>query len=1197
MADPRYKIIQKIHTFNSLKQWEKDFVITELQNSLYKALTAHEKNLTMRVKLAEVAKDEIITLFIKWVKIQWNLNDWIRNHVKDRIQKYMKLISKIEKWKPKIEKSKDHFSERPYQTQWVALLYKHFLHTLHQKTVTESKKVKTAWLLHAATGSGKSFIVWDTVNKIYALRDRLRTLAWVNIPLRILVLSDRIGTLRQTKGSLVTWYDRWDKHIPPIFSKKLRDEISTYEFHSWVENQESTTTPMSDYDTITFSTFQTAWEKDIWHWFNIILIAEWHHLPAETFYEAFEKYYQPIAQWDTISYPWVMTDTATPDGALLDITWSPVFSYPLYEYLASPWAPDVTYHIVACQSVQEKDIWVLQQMVSDVASIADPVAKYRQVLELKRVLNSHLAKFPDEESMVDDFIERAWENIWQTIIVCTNTKEANSVRDLFAKKLPKDKKVMTYHSRSENVWSFDMFVNQEVDVLVTVDMFIEAIDLPSVANVVLWRNIRSWQQYMQVLGRWMRWDEITYWDYVGWYANFARINDLYRKVEKLKHERKNTTQKNIIDDSVKRFSLLQEGVIDVESSSHTLDILTLMREIEHIEKWLTYKEAEANDIFEMYEEWLIHISDVTPQNWTSFARKWNIEFGMEKFVIPLTLAWVIWLLWWNTDYSSSLRYARALLKKEKFVYKPLATKDQLQSLWKKWILTKDYLWGRKYTERAETMNNTNTYDFEIPLSVTWLHTALYRYQRNPNTGIDFLASLLDEVEYIPAKLATAKEIKERFNKKDDVTWKPLIPEEMVTQGNYTAFAKARNEEYGKTRGNLPISIRALALLLNTKPQNAYIHAALKWIKTIAILPTATADQIRALWGKKVFTTNVLSNDKRYAFIKERNANEAKKRKYALPKTMRHLFTILGGKWESVTRAQTEALLNQTTYISPVPKANKPQLLKLYYEWVIKEDVVQWDRWKIFARRWNDAQSKKTWFTLPYDYKSLINQLWWDFRYDTTKEYGRALFRQEHFIRTPMATKEQIHNMIKNNIIPMNSISHSKWSWFAASWNDTHATLWLCTLPTKFKTFWEFVLAGTWKMFSPDAVRRQIALIQWKNPAEPITPLPIKKDKKPKKYIPKQTSYILEDIDSDLPLTPRRQKRLDNRETVKMCKIKAKEFYDKQQYGKAFALYYHAWTIDGKDILCKARMNEIKAMGIVLKKSDAVLALREIEVII
>ena len=89
----------------------------------------------------------------------------------------------------------------------------------------------------------------------------------------------------------------------------------------------------------------------------------------------------------------------------------------------------------------------------------------------------------------------------QTIIVCGNTKEADKIRNIFAQKLPAAKKVMAYHSRSNETDAFEMFSNNQVDILVTVDMCIEAIDLPAVANIVLWRNMKSWRQYMQILGR------------------------------------------------------------------------------------------------------------------------------------------------------------------------------------------------------------------------------------------------------------------------------------------------------------------------------------------------------------------------------------------------------------------------------------------------------------------------------------------------------------------------------------------------------------------------------------------------------------------------------------------------------------------------------------------------------------------------
>ena len=146
--------------------------------------------------------------------------------------------------------------------------------------------------------------------------------------------------------------------------------------------------------------------------------------------------------------------------------------------------------------------------------------------------------------------------------------------------------------------------------------------------------------------------------------------------------------------------------------------------------------------------------------------------------------------------------------------------------------------------------------------------------------------------------------------------------------------------------------------------------------------------------------------------------------------------------------------------------------------------------------------------------------------------------------------------------------------FAATRNEEHATYRLCKLPLKLEVFGSTLLQWTGKTFSPDIVKKHILELQWQK---------------------------IDEIDVELEVaieepvqTTRKQLKIEKHEKVILCKIKAKLFFENKEFSKAYALYYHAWTLEPKDILVKSRMNEIKKMGIEIKKSDAVIALREIE---
>ncbi len=231
-----------------------------------------------------------------------------------------------------------------------------------------------------------------------------------------------------------------------------------------------------------------------------------------------------------------------------------------------------------------------------------------------------------------------------------------------------------------------------------------------------------------------------------------------------------------------------------------------------------------------------------------------------------------------------------------------------------------------------------------------------------------------------------------------------------------------------------------------------------------------------LWNKKVINDAHFSNNKWNVFSKERNENaeeEGSDKTFLLPRSMRLLFTTIGGTGPSITRAHTIALLDKTEYIPPLPVAHKKELLRMYEKKEISKTVIQAEKWREFSGKWNEKNSKKKGYLLPLDYKSLITQLGGDYRYDVTKEYGKALFNGEHYIKRPLASHQQLQSMVGNNMFPVDILSHAKRSSFAKNRNDEYSILWLCTLPSRFDTFGEILLSGTSDKFSPETVKKYI----------------------------------------------------------------------------------------------------------------------------
>ncbi len=52
---------------------------------------------------------------------------------------------------------------------------------------------------------------------------------------------------------------------------------------------------------------------------------------------------------------------------------------------------------------------------------------------------------------------------------------------------------------------------------------------------------------------------------------------------------------------------------------------------------MTYKKADAQNIYDMYDKGEILLSDISPLKWVQFAKKWNRENGMNIYTLPTSL--------------------------------------------------------------------------------------------------------------------------------------------------------------------------------------------------------------------------------------------------------------------------------------------------------------------------------------------------------------------------------------------------------------------------------------------------------------------------------------------------------------------------------------------------------------------------------
>ena len=117
--------------------------------------------------------------------------------------------------------------------------------------------------------------------------------------------------------------------------------------------------------------------------------------------------------------------------------------------------------------------------------------------------------------------------------------------------------------------------------------------LPKVQNVVFWRWTDSETIFFQQFGRGLRWDELVkYFDYVWWIKNFAWINHIYQKYNKIKWESEIWWWERIKWDS--KFNLFWGSVW---TNEHNINLSDLWLWIINVKNEFNISKEEVVDYF------------------------------------------------------------------------------------------------------------------------------------------------------------------------------------------------------------------------------------------------------------------------------------------------------------------------------------------------------------------------------------------------------------------------------------------------------------------------------------------------------------------------------------------------------------------------------------------------------------------------
>lgn len=332
---------------------------------------------------------------------------------------------------------------------------------------TRRKEGRRRALMHLATGLGKTSVA--AVDVLHFLREECPGS-------RVLFVSHMNDISYQAQQTFL--------HVNPHFTTTF--------FRSGRKPKEAD---------VTFATFQGLFQE-LDHIepdrYAYIVWDEAHHTEAETF-AAVRKYFNPIFELGL---------TATPERAdgrdILNYFGKPLFSKSLADGIVEGWLSPVDYHIVFDEAIKKA--------MSEKFEL-DTIKQIRDLFAIR----------PRNEMISKEVLERR-HNIGmdhaKTIVFCQNKEAAEEMAVLLHGEF--------YHSGIETGQRLDIlrrFRDGKLQVICTVDMFNEGIDIPDARLVVFLRSTSSRTIFEQQLGRGLRRspgkDKVTVLDFV---ANVERIN-------------------------------------------------------------------------------------------------------------------------------------------------------------------------------------------------------------------------------------------------------------------------------------------------------------------------------------------------------------------------------------------------------------------------------------------------------------------------------------------------------------------------------------------------------------------------------------------------------------------------------------------------------------------------------------------------
>ena len=983
------------------------------------------------------------------------------------------------------------FESRPYQVEGVENMVRFFLDYVqgilnNWRTIENNNGeikevlVPTSMLVNMATWSWKTFTVWNFLEYIYKFRKIFceRNPDVIVPPLNILVLNDKIELTKQLRKALLEWVPEDNKW--PILGEEFRWSLKVAEYHSEADgfdhDEEIILQEWESWDKITFSTFQTA-QKGVlpeWEIPNVILVDEWHHLTAPTYWNAFQKYYKPYSLLTDSNkiLPLVIPLSATPGEDLYEIVGEEVVDFSLPHYLESDYSPYVDYNLVTNDLDPEK-LEAIHKIIEDVRKIKSYKKKREGVREIEEELEDILAVFRWQDELIADLLEKIPDiKNEKTIIFVPGIDVADDVVDELNAQLW-EWVAQTFHSDSEEKCAVQDLKDGKCQIVVAVNKLNEWIDIPEANNIVFWRWTQVDRLFFQQFWRWLRGGFVRIFDYVWGVKNFVWLHNLIGKIIALGEwewwwnwgwPRK---LRMIVDDE------------EIDIWEDKIDIYRLIKKLLEEKEKIALPVATKEQIIKLYKKGGILDSVIETKAWINFAQPFNNkESEALWFIIPYSLIGLISQLWGNRSKWVNQDHAIYLIRWGKpDEYSEEFINNEIKRVYKEGMIPDEMLGNSKYPDFARKFNKAQRSDvlFILPVSLVGFITKLWGNSDkwiNQNHAIHLI------------RWGKPDQYSEKFIKKEikRVYKEDMIPDEILGSSKYPDFANKFNKIHKQDLlFLLPVSSLGLIAQLWGKRkkwinQNHAIHL-IRWGKPDEYSEEFIKKEIKRVYKKNMIFDEVLRTSKYSGFAKKFNNAHKLDLLFILPISLLGLISQLWGdkdKWVNQDHAILLIRWGKPNKYSE--DFTKNEIKRVYKENMIPNEVLRGEKYTAFIKHFNNQHKKDLLFILPTSLKWLIGQLWGNGNIWTGQDYAIYLVRwwnpdgySEDFI------KNEIKRMYREGLITNDVLGRKKYPTFAKQFNEIYKTKLFFLLPDSFEWFiWKL----WWSRVKWISREYAIYLVQW-----------------------------------------------------------------------------------------------------------------------